>query len=78
MTQVMEKTAPEQLEAAQSLPILPLRGTIVYPYLVIPLMIQQADQTRLVDEALMRGSPIGLFLQKDSKKENAGPMICFG
>ncbi len=36
-------------------------------------MIQQVDQTRLVDDALMRGSRIGLFLQKDAKIENPGP-----
>jgi len=57
----------------QILPILPLKGTIVYPFLVVPLMIQQSEQARLVDEALMRGSRIGLFLQKDPKQENPGP-----
>jgi len=55
------------------LPVLPLKGTIVYPYLVVPLMIQDTEQARLVDEALMRGSRIGLFLQKDAEKENPGP-----
>jgi ATP-dependent Lon protease len=70
---VTEKEMPLALADTQPLPILPLRGTIVYPFLVVPLMIQQADQTRLVDEALMKGSRIGLFLQKDSKQENAGP-----
>ena len=57
----------------QILPVLPLKGTIVYPFLVVPLMIQQSEQARLVDEALMRGSRIGLFLQKDPKQEDPGP-----
>ncbi|MFZ5981583.1 MAG: endopeptidase La [Candidatus Zixiibacteriota bacterium] len=57
----------------QILPVLPLKGTIVYPFLVVPLMIQETEQARLVDEALMRGSRIGLFLQKDAKIENPGP-----
>jgi len=52
------------------LPILPLKGTIVYPYLVVPLMIQEVAQTKLVDDALMQGSRIGLFLQKDPKIDN--------
>ncbi len=52
------------------IPILPLKGTIVFPYLIVPLMIQDAEQTRLVDDALMRGSRIGLFLQKDTKVEH--------
>jgi len=58
---------------SMTLSILPLKGTVVYPYLVVPLMIQDAEQTRLLDEALMRGSRIGLLLQKDSKLENPGP-----
>ncbi|PWB74556.1 endopeptidase La [candidate division GN15 bacterium] len=73
MTKATEKEPPVELTGNQVLPILPLRGTIVYPFLVTPLMIQQADQTKLVDDALMRGSRIGLFLQKDSKKENPEP-----
>ena len=73
MTKVAEKEPTPQTTDTNVLPILPLRGTIVYPFLVTPLMIQQADQTKLVDDALMRGSRIGLFLQKDSKKENPEP-----
>ncbi len=62
-----------QLIDSRVLPILPLKGTIVFPYLVIPLMIQDSDQAKLVDEALMRGSRIGLFLQKDAEKDNPEP-----
>jgi ATP-dependent Lon protease len=62
-----------QLMDSRVLPILPLKGTIIFPYLVVPLMIQDNEQARLVDEALMRGSRIGLFLQKDASQENPGP-----
>jgi len=40
---------------------------------VVPLMIQQVEQTRLVDDALMRGARIGLFMQRDPQVENPGP-----
>ena len=71
MVSVAEK--PEKKAAdTQVLSILPLRGTVVYPYLVVPLMIQDADQTRMLDETLMRGARIGLFLQKDLEQENPG------
>lgn len=73
MANVMDKTKKADVTATQMLPILPLKGTIVYPYLVVPLMIQDAEQTRLVDDALMRGSRIGLFLQKDPKQDNPAP-----
>ncbi|HOP06040.1 MAG TPA: endopeptidase La [candidate division Zixibacteria bacterium] len=55
------------------LSILPLKGTVVYPYLVVPLMIQDTEQTRLLDEALMRGARIGLFVQKDPSVDHPGP-----
>jgi len=70
---VTDSTRKEEVTDTQVLPILPLKGTIVFPYLVIPLMIQDMEQTRLVDDALMRGSRIGLFLQKDPKQSNPSP-----
>ncbi len=73
MADTKELTAEEEVSTTQTLPVLPLRGTIVYPFLVVPLMIQEASHARLVDEALMRGSRIGLFLQKDPKKEDVTP-----
>ncbi len=72
MIDVLKEEKKEEKTGAEVLPILPLKGTIVFPYLVVPLMIQEADQTRLVDDALMRGSRIGLFLQKDPNQENPG------
>jgi ATP-dependent Lon protease len=70
---VIDSRKKEEVTETQILPILPLKGTIVFPYLVIPLMIQDMEQTRLVDDALMRGSRIGLFLQKDPKLSNPAP-----
>lgn len=72
----MVKTIVENKKEANdtsTLPILPLKETLVFPYLVVPLMIQDTDQARLVDDALMRGSRIGLFLQKDPEKKNPAP-----
>jgi len=63
----------QEAVTSQVLSILPLKGTVVFPYLVVPLMIQQVEQTRLVDDALMRGARIGLFMQRDPQVENPGP-----
>lgn len=73
MTQTKTDIVNEETRTSQVVPILPLRGTVVFPFIVVPLMIQEAEYVRLVDEALMRGSRIGLFLQKDTKQENPGP-----
>jgi ATP-dependent Lon protease len=77
VVKVMNEAKEADLTATQVLPILPLKGTMVYPYLVVPLMIQDAEQTRLVDDALMRGARIGLFLQKKPKQDNPGPNDLF-
>ncbi|UCG60291.1 MAG: endopeptidase La [Candidatus Zixiibacteriota bacterium] len=77
MTDVRSKATDNEIKADQEdspvVPILPLKGTIVFPYLIVPLMIQDAEQTRLVDDALMRGSRIGLFLQQNTDVEHPAP-----
>ena len=73
MTEVLVETETTKAAETQILPVLPLKGTVIYPFLVVPLMINQAEQTRMVDEALMRGSRIGLFLQKDPENDDPGP-----
>ncbi len=69
------KTEPEQTPSIPAeLPILPLRGTVVYPLTVIPLNVGQARSIRLVDEAATSPTRmIGLVTIKDEKIEEAGP-----
>ena len=73
MTSISEKIETNPHIGVQTLPVLPLKGTVVYPFLVVPLMIQHKEQARMVDEALMRGSRVAMFLQKDSEVEDPGP-----
>lgn len=73
MKDIIEKTESEESVDTQVLPVLPLKGTVVYPFMVVPLMIEQPEQTRMVDEALMRGSRVGMFLQKDPDVSSPGP-----
>jgi ATP-dependent Lon protease len=56
------------------LPILPLRGTVVYPLTVLPLSVGQARSLRLVDEvATSPNRLVGLVTIKNDKFEDAGP-----
>ncbi len=58
----------------EELPILPLRGMVVYPLTVIPLNVGQERSIKLVDEASTSTSRmIGLVTVKDEKIEEAGP-----
>ncbi|MCB0255307.1 MAG: endopeptidase La [Anaerolineae bacterium] len=64
-----------ELPNALSLPILPLRGVVVYPMMWLPLTVGQARSIRLIDEALVDAEPriIGLFTSKDPEKDEPGP-----
>jgi len=73
LTSIAEKIDTDPHIGTQTLPVLPLKGTVVYPFLVVPLMIQHKEQARMVDEALMRGSRVAMFLQKNSEVEDPGP-----
>ncbi|UCD18702.1 MAG: endopeptidase La [Candidatus Zixiibacteriota bacterium] len=55
------------------LPLLPVRGAVVFPSLVVPLMVNEQKQARLIDEALMQGSTVGLFVQTDQTNKDPGP-----
>jgi ATP-dependent Lon protease len=53
--------------------ILPVKSTIVFPALVTSLMVAEARHTKLIDETLMAGKPLGLFTQKDSELDDPEP-----
>ena len=55
------------------LPILPLRGLVVYPRTAIPLTIGQARSINLVDDAVAGNKLIGLVTSKDQEVDNPNP-----
>ncbi|NDJ84972.1 MAG: endopeptidase La [Chloroflexi bacterium] len=63
----------EGLEIPEELPILPLRGTVVYPHAAIPLTVGQPRSIRLVDEVATTDRLVGLFAAKDPSLETPGP-----
>jgi len=73
VAQVKKKKTKNNSSDSNILPVLPLKGTTVFPHMIVPLMIQDNDQTRLVDDALMRGSRIAMFLQTDPNIDNPTP-----
>lgn len=70
-TERRKKTAKRPVRMI--VPILPVRGAVVFPSLVVPLMVNEQKQARLIDEALMQGSTVGLFSQIDQSKQDPGP-----
>src|SRR5947208_2532141 len=55
------------------LPILPLKGTVVFPLTVVPLAAGQARSLRLIDDAVNGDRLVGLVMQKDA--EQAGDAV---
>ena len=48
-----------------SLPVLPLRATVAFPYIILPLSIGVPRSTRLIKWAVKEGSLIGLITSKE-------------
>ncbi len=64
----------EPLEEIPSvLPILPLRGVVVYPATAVPLNIGRPRSIRLVDDVVAGDRLIGLVTATDQEIENPGP-----
>ncbi len=77
---VEETTGPEPEFVAEAtvklpeiLPILPLRGLVVYPQTGVPLTIGQPRSIRLIDDVVVGDRMIGLIASKDPELENPGP-----
>ncbi|MBN1356392.1 endopeptidase La [bacterium] len=53
-----------------TLPILPLRGTVIYPTMVIPLLVAREKSIRMINEVLDGDQIIGLVAQKNPEEED--------
>ncbi|MCC6314943.1 MAG: endopeptidase La [Thermomicrobiales bacterium] len=56
-----------------TLPVLPLRGTVVFPLTVVPLAAAQPRSLRLIDDVMSGDRRVALVMQKDAELEGAGP-----
>ncbi len=57
----------------EELPILPLRGVVVYPLMVLPLTVGQPRSVRLVDDVVVSDRLIGLVASKDPEIDEPAP-----
>src|SRR5215208_7761480 len=55
------------------LPVLPLRGTVVFPLTVVPLAAAQPRSLRLIDDVMSGDRIVAVVMQKDAELEGAGP-----
>ncbi len=62
-----------KFEMPDELPILPLRGLVVYPLTAIPLIVGQPRSIRLVDRIIAGDRLVGLFASTDPENETPNP-----
>jgi len=72
-----QQPAEGRTESLGVLPILPLRGVLVYPLSALPLRVSQPRSIRLIDDATLRKMPIGLVASKHPEKDEPGPEDIF-
>ena len=66
-----------EVEIPTTLPVLPLKDTVVYPYAVMPLGVGKERSIRLIEEVMKGERLVTLVAQKDANVEEAGPEDCF-
>ena len=63
---------PAAKKIPEELPILPIKGTIVFPLIIVPLVAVKERAIKLIDDALEGDKILGLVAQKNQKKEIPG------
>lgn len=63
----------KMMEIPQTLPMLPVRDIVVFPYMIIPLFVGREASIKSVQDALAKNRMIFLASQKDITEENPSP-----
>src|SRR6056297_3717277 len=62
-----------EAEIPESLPILPLKNTVLFPGVVVPITVGRDRSLALVKEAYENDKTIGVVAQKDESVEDPDP-----
>ncbi|MFB3886661.1 MAG: endopeptidase La [Thermodesulfobacteriota bacterium] len=65
-----EKGKDDKVFVPNEIPILPLRGTVLYPDLILPIMVGRKKSVKLIDDAMDSDRIIGVITQKRSEIED--------
>jgi ATP-dependent Lon protease len=67
-----QENTPEEIKTiGDELAVLPIKGTVVFPSLIVPLVLTEQKYAKLIDEVLTGGKAIGLFARKNLQAEHA-------
>ena len=63
----------QQLTIPEELPVLPLPDTVIFPYMIVPLFLNQEAAAKAVDQSLTENRMILVVAQKDPEVEAPSP-----
>lgn len=66
---IQVESGGEQIQVPNTLPVLPLRDIVIFPFMIVPLFVQRERSVRAVDHALSDNRMILLVAQRDLEKE---------
>lgn len=69
----LDQKDEKEIEIPDTLPVLPIRDIVVFPYMILPLFVGREMSIRSIDHALNSNRMIMLLTQKDLNIENPGP-----
>lgn len=62
----------DNMQIPDTLPILPLRNTVLFPGVIIPINIGRMKSLQLIRDSYKQSAMIGVIAQKDTNTENPG------
>lgn len=65
MAEFDEGMTEETVEGSQELALLPLRNTVLFPQVVVPLAVGRPRSVKLIEEAVQQEKPIAVLTQMD-------------
>ncbi|HYK88247.1 MAG TPA: endopeptidase La [Acidobacteriota bacterium] len=68
-----EGTQEESIQVPETLPVLPLRDVVTFPYMILPLVVTIEKAISAVDHALAQGRLILLVTQRNQETESPTP-----
>ncbi len=69
----VEKKDEKEIEIPDSLPVLPVRDIVVFPYMILPLFVGREMSIKSIDHALNSNRMVVLITQRDLNVENPTP-----
>jgi len=69
----LEQKDEKEIEIPDTLPVLPVRDIVVFPYMILPLFVGREMSIKSIDHALDTNRLVMLITQKDLNVENPAP-----